>query len=408
MDDDATRLDPDPGDLRARLRAYFFAVRLTRRGLLPVVLVLAFLGVFLTVHALAPTTRDGRLHPLALLLAGAKVGPLIRDGEWWRVPASLFLHADPLHLAVNCVGAFFLAQLAENVFGTSRAVLLFLLGGCAGAVVSAAWSRLASVGASGAVFALLGALVVFAAARRRAIPASLRRVLLGGVLVWLAVGLWQGDSEGVDHAAHLGGLAAGALLSLAFGADLPVFSLAPRPAPRPLRVAAVASALVALLGLALALRGLVEGPEPARPVLRRLALGDAVVPVPEGWPHGRMSGACHEDPTPVEDLLRTGGVVCFRDPYGTMYLVGRASDVLGGITVDPLLTVEHGLGVPLRTVEGDVVKRTLPIARRWAVALVGYAVVERRYDEFLEEVVRNLGLAPNWPASRSSVSGRVP
>lgn len=387
MDDATTRPDPDPGDLRARLRAYFFAVRLTRRGVFPVVLVLSFLGVFLAVHALAPTTLDGRPHPLTLLLAGAKVASLIRDGEWWRVPASLFLHADTLHLAVNCVGAFFLAQLAENVFGTSRATLLFLWGGAAGAVASAVWSRLASVGASGAIFALLGALVVFAAARRRAIPPPLRRVLLGGVLVWLAVGLWQGDSETVDHAAHLGGLAAGALLSLAFGADLPVFSLVPRPAPRPLRVAAVASVLVALLGIALAFRGLVDGPGAARPSLSTLTLGRVVVPIPADWPHGRLSGTCHEDPAPVGELLRAGGVVCFRDPYGTLFLVGPAADVLGGTTLDPVLTLEFGLRAPLRSVEGDIVKRTLPIDRRWAVAVVGYAAVERRYDEFWKRVV---------------------
>ncbi len=397
MDGATTRPDPDPGDLRTRLRAYFFAVRLTRRGVFPVVLVLSFLGVFLAVRALAPTGLDGRPHPLTLLLAGAKVAPLIRDGEWWRVPASLFLHAGALHLAVNCVGAYFLAQLAENVFGTSRATLLFLWGGAAGAVASAVGSRLASVGASGAVFALLGALVVFAAARRRAIPPPLRRILLGGVLLWLAVGLWQGDSGTVDHAAHLGGLAAGALLSLAFGGDLPVFSLAPRPAPRPLRVLAVASVLVALLGLALAFRGLVAGPGPARPSLSTLTLGRAGVPVPRDWPHGRLSGACHEDPAPVGDLLRAGGVVCFRDPYGTLFLVGRAADVLGGTTLDPVLTFEYGLRAPLRRVEGDVVTRTLPIDRRWAVALVGYAAVERRYDDFLRAVVDGVVISPAPP-----------
>lgn len=392
--------DQEIADLRARLRTYFFAVRLTRRGLLPVVLVLAFLGVHLAVHALAPKAPDGEPHPLTLLLAGANVAPLIEDGEWWRVPASIFLHADALHLAVNSVGAFFLAQFAENVFGTSRAVLLFLWGGTAGAIASALWSETASVGASGALFALLGALVAFTVVRRRAIPPPLRRVLLAGVALWLVAALWQGDdARTVDQAAHLSGMLSGAAASLAFGPRLPVFSLAPMPAPRPVRVAAVASVLVALFAVGTALRHLVVGPGMAHPRLVPLDVEGLFVPIPVDWPHGRLVGTCLVDPMPVSDLLRSGSVVCFRDAYGSLFLVGPAPDVLGGVTLDPLLTFEFGARIPLRTLERGVVKRTLALNRKWSIALVTYEVIERRYDEFLHLVVDGISLDPTHPES---------
>ena len=381
----------DLDEIRARLRVYAVASRLMRRSLFPVGLVLSLIAVGLAFEWLAPRSPDGRLHPLALLLGGAKSTPLLRAGEWWRLFASLFLHAGVAHLAVNCIGAYFLGQLAENVFGTARAWLLFVWGGVAGGLASALWTPEASVGASGAIFSLFGALLAFALSRRRSLPPAIRRFLWVAATLWAALSVAQAiETPLMDHAAHAGGFLAGVAFSRWFGADLPVAARVAGPATRAWRLAASGTLAVVLIAQGLAFRSLSVGPAPSRPPLESLALNGVTVPVPMDWAHGRWADTCIEDPAPPAEVIRAGGVACFHDAYGTVFLVGRARDLLAGTVVDPNMTLRLGLRIPIEERIAGVVRQALALDRDWAIALIGFEVIQPRYDAFLRAVITGI------------------
>lgn len=129
------------------------------------------------------------------------------DGQWWRLLSAAFLHGSLLHIAFNMYVLFALGPTLERILGHGRYVLLYLLAAVGGAVASYAFSdmRTVSVGASGAIFGLMGALVV--AGRRL-------RYDVTQVLVLLAINVVIGFvSPGVDWRAHLGGLLTGAAVA---------------------------------------------------------------------------------------------------------------------------------------------------------------------------------------------------
>src|SRR5688500_9615488 len=75
--------------------------------------------------AQAVSAGSGRARAGEVYTEGALFGPLVEEGEWWRLLTSGFLHADPLHLIFNMVGVYFLGQLLEPALGTVRFVALY-------------------------------------------------------------------------------------------------------------------------------------------------------------------------------------------------------------------------------------------------------------------------------------------
>ena len=154
---------------------------------------------------------------------GAWTVPHVWDGQAWRLVTSIFLHFSVLHLLFNSVALMQLGPLIEEVYGRSRFAVLYLAAGVAGFGVSVAWrargpEALFSVGAgaSGAIFGLIGAALV--ASRR---GGRLSSHLRGYVTQWALYGLVMGWLLGADNAAHLGGLAAGALFAAVVSARAP-------------------------------------------------------------------------------------------------------------------------------------------------------------------------------------------
>ncbi len=146
---------------------------------------------------------------------GANWGPAIAAGEWWRLLASTFLHAGWLHLLFNLWALMALGRAVEMEHGSVRCLFLHASCGVLASMASVAWHPYSlSVGASGAVFGAMGALLVaFLRQRRRMTREGFRRgfsSLLLMVLVNIAFGLLV---PVVDNAAHLGGLVAGIVLS---------------------------------------------------------------------------------------------------------------------------------------------------------------------------------------------------
>lgn len=164
---------------------------------------------------LAAGVAGGRWTALPgdLLLAwGANFGPLTAGGEWWRLGTAVFLHGGLAHLAVNLWALWVGGRLTERLYGSGALLILYLISGLAGSIASVLWhpQGVISVGASGAVFGVFGALLAFLAAHRRAIdPGALWRVAVPA-MVFVAASLVFGATQpGIDNAAHLGGLAAG-------------------------------------------------------------------------------------------------------------------------------------------------------------------------------------------------------
>jgi membrane associated rhomboid family serine protease len=152
------------------------------------------------------------LDDASLIRAGALFRPALAGGEWWRVPTAMFLHASELHLALNMYGLWLLGRFAEDVFGSVRFFLVYLVGGLSGAAGSALFgSGAPSVGASGAIMGILGALIVTLLLRRGVWPEAWRRTLLVNLVMLGALQIYIGIEVAViDNAAHVGGMIGGA------------------------------------------------------------------------------------------------------------------------------------------------------------------------------------------------------
>jgi membrane associated rhomboid family serine protease len=146
------------------------------------------------------------INEVARQLGMWPIGIAIGD-EWWRFPASAFLHGSWLHIAFNMYVLFIIGPTLERILGHIRFVLLYVLAAMGGAIASYVFSNVTtvSVGASGAIFGLMGALVV--AGQRL-------RYDIRMVLVLLAVNIVIGFlAPNIDWRAHLGGLVTGAVVA---------------------------------------------------------------------------------------------------------------------------------------------------------------------------------------------------
>lgn len=150
----------------------------------------------------------------ALVRAGAAVRGLVAEGQWWRLGTSLLLHAGATHLVLNVVSLWVIGRLAENVFGTLRAAALFCACGLSGAVVSYALGPPGvSVGASGAIFGMLGAVLSELAVHRGQLAQARRSGLFGALTLVLVATLAIGMLvPGIDQWAHVGGVVSGVVL----------------------------------------------------------------------------------------------------------------------------------------------------------------------------------------------------
>jgi membrane associated rhomboid family serine protease len=178
------------------------------------------------------------------------VGPAGAWGEPWRLMSSAFLHGNLLHIGMNLLVLRQLGDTAERLFGSRAYAAVYLLSALAGSVASLGWHALqnplaVSVGASGAVFGVMGATLGFALARKEAVPRRVYKALLSSGLWFAGINIAFGLSMSmVDNAAHIGGLLAGVLSGAALSRELP-----PAPQPSARRQIAVVTAFVLVLAV---------------------------------------------------------------------------------------------------------------------------------------------------------------
>jgi rhomboid protease GluP len=173
-------------------------------------LILACVGVFgamvaTGVPALWPTSEQ-------LIAWGANAGARVMlRHEYWRLPASVFVHAGLIHLAVNMWCLINIGPLVERLYGNFAFAVLYLAAGTGGAIASLAVSPVrVSVGASGAIFGVLGALLAFLIIHRHSIPPSLLKPLRASAIGFVVFNTIFGlVVPNIDQGAHMGGLATG-------------------------------------------------------------------------------------------------------------------------------------------------------------------------------------------------------
>ncbi|MDY0012336.1 MAG: rhomboid family intramembrane serine protease [Rhodocyclaceae bacterium] len=152
-----------------------------------------------------------------LVRLGANYGPMTLNGQAWRLATALFLHGGILHLSLNMLALWQVGPLVELAFGRWRFLLIFFGAGWAASVASVWWQpAINSVGASGAIFGLIAALLVELPMQRQYLPRVVFHRLRASLLSFPAFSLVAGFVlPGIDNAAHLGGLLAGGLLGFA-------------------------------------------------------------------------------------------------------------------------------------------------------------------------------------------------
>jgi rhomboid protease GluP len=156
-------------------------------------------------------------------LLGAKVNEYILKGELWRLITPVLLHGSLMHIAFNMYALFSLGPSLERFYGHGRFLLLYLIGGFTGNVLSFVLSPNPSLGASTAIFGLVAAEAVFIFKNRQLFGARARAMLINLGLIVL-VNLMLGLQPGIDNWGHLGGLAGGLIFAWFAG---PVFKIDP-------------------------------------------------------------------------------------------------------------------------------------------------------------------------------------
>jgi membrane associated rhomboid family serine protease/Flp pilus assembly protein TadD len=174
---------------------------------------------------------------------GANFGPLTLSGDWWRLLTYMFLHGGLMHIAFNMWCLWDLGALCESLYGRWTFAAIYLITGIAAGLASVGWNPgVLSVGASGAIFGLAGALISSFYLGEFSLPRVAIQGTLRSLLFFVGFNVLFGSMvSGIDNGAHGGGLVSGLILGAL------IARLAPQP-DRPLRRAGVLLFMVLLVG----------------------------------------------------------------------------------------------------------------------------------------------------------------
>lgn len=211
----------------------------------------AFAAINIAVWGITLSLGADPLNPSAgqLLAWGGNAASEVQRGALWRLLTATFLHSGALHLALNMVGLWAIGTTVERLFGHRLFVLVYLASALVGSGLSLHMSaqKAVSVGASGAVFGLAGALLTVVLRHRKTLPPLFGARNRNSMLFFIVYSLYQGFTKpGVDNAAHIGGLLAGAALAWALPERLSADG-ARKPVMKPLLAGSVATLIACTL-----------------------------------------------------------------------------------------------------------------------------------------------------------------
>jgi len=208
-------LDPDSPSLaeeQIRLQRFVYAMQVTTPRVwvtqaIVAVNVVVYLWMVITGYDLL---ADSTSH--VFLEEGANYGPrTIGHGESWRLLTSMFLHGPIYHIGLNMWVLWLQGKLVERMMGNSNYAIMYLASGLLGSLASVYMNPdTPSIGASGAIFGVIGAMASLLYRHRAQFPKEMRRKLIKDGAIFIAANIAFGASiPNIDHAAHLGGLIAG-------------------------------------------------------------------------------------------------------------------------------------------------------------------------------------------------------
>jgi membrane associated rhomboid family serine protease len=145
-----------------------------------------------------------------IYLHGVLFGPLVEQGDWWRLLTAAFLHYGPVHLLLNMVGLYWFGSLLEERIGSGRYLMLYLVSGLAGSAGALLWSNgflTPTVGASGAIFGILGAGLVLERQRDYVFGGSALGVIIINFVLTFSI-------SSISKGGHIGGLVGGIICAL--------------------------------------------------------------------------------------------------------------------------------------------------------------------------------------------------
>ncbi len=131
---------------------------------------------------------------------------IFTEHQWWRLVMAMFLHGGLIHIGFNMMALMQFGPALEELYGSARYLFLYVVTGALGFLVSAL-TRHFSLGASGALLGLVGAMLAVTTKRGGSFMRELRSRLIYSVVILFLIGFWGGF--GIDNSAHLGGFAAG-------------------------------------------------------------------------------------------------------------------------------------------------------------------------------------------------------
>lgn len=173
-------------------------------------LILINVLMFLAMYILGSGSED----VITLLNFGALQKDFILSGEVYRLITAMFLHIGPVHLLFNMYVLYVIGPQIESFYGRIKYLIIYLVSGIIGGLLSCTLSNYVSAGASGAIFGLLGSLLYFGYHYRVYLGNVLKSQIIPMIVINLLLGFML---PGIDISAHIGGLIGGVLISMALG-----------------------------------------------------------------------------------------------------------------------------------------------------------------------------------------------
>lgn len=189
------------------------------RVLAPMPWVTSFLVVTNVIVWIAMVAAGAKIlgSPIPMLYEwGANATSAVQEGQAWRLLSSVFLHGNVFHLVINMAALISSGLIVERIYGHRLFGLIYFGSGIVGSALSLhfASQTTVAVGASGAIFGVTGALFVAIFQHRKSLPKSFSKQIIASLSFFITYSLVQSfTKDGIDTAAHIGGLVAGSMLA---------------------------------------------------------------------------------------------------------------------------------------------------------------------------------------------------
>lgn len=178
----------------------------------PVTMILIAINVIVFIITAILSKNIIDINTLVLVECGAKVNYLINKGQIFRLLTAAFLHGGIVHILFNMYSLYIVGTVVEKIYGWKKYITIYILSALTSSLLSYILAPMTiSVGASGAIFGILGAFLYFAIKERK----HLQRGILGNIIAVIVLNLYIGfTSTSIDNLGHIGGFLGGFILSI--------------------------------------------------------------------------------------------------------------------------------------------------------------------------------------------------